>query len=98
MCARQSFSPVTVVCVQDIGLSARMTTTVLARAAVEGRVLLTHDVSTLEGPQPVWVVVDYKTDAEVAARREEYENQIRTYARAVGSATGERVRGVLLRV
>jgi Domain of unknown function (DUF5615) len=38
-----------VVRVQDIGLRGADDDTVLARAVVEGRVLLTHDVSTLIG-------------------------------------------------
>lgn len=38
-----------VVRVQDIGLRGADDDTVLTRAAVEGRVILTHDVSTLIG-------------------------------------------------
>ena len=45
-----------------------------------------------------WVVVDYKTDADLTERQEDYERQVRLYARAVTAATGERARGVLLRV
>ncbi|MDP9000520.1 MAG: UvrD-helicase domain-containing protein, partial [Myxococcota bacterium] len=66
-------------------------------ALVEGVLDLAFRV-TDEPSGPAWVVVDYKTDAEVAARQAEYENQIRLYARAVTGATGERARGVLLRV
>jgi ATP-dependent helicase/nuclease subunit A len=47
---------------------------------------------------PLWVVVDYKTDAELGARRAEYRAQVRRYARMVAASTGERVRGVLLQV
>jgi ATP-dependent exoDNAse (exonuclease V) beta subunit len=47
---------------------------------------------------PLWVVVDYKTDAELATHRAEYQAQVRRYARMVAESTGERVRGVLLRV
>jgi len=45
-----------------------------------------------------WVIVDYKTDAELEGRIKEYEEQVRTYARAVAAATGEAVRCVLLSV
>jgi ATP-dependent exoDNAse (exonuclease V) beta subunit len=50
-----------------------------------------------EGP-PEWIVVDYKTDLELAGRLVEYEEQVRLYARAVSAATGERARGVLFRI
>jgi ATP-dependent helicase/nuclease subunit A len=45
-----------------------------------------------------WTVVDFKTDREIAARRAEYEAQVRLYVRAVARATGEPARGVLLTV
>jgi ATP-dependent exoDNAse (exonuclease V) beta subunit len=45
-----------------------------------------------------WTVVDFKTDRELAASRERYATQVRLYARAIAAATGERVRGVLLRI
>jgi ATP-dependent helicase/nuclease subunit A len=85
---------------RDAGAACRRETPVVLKSDDGGLVEGVLDLAfrTTEEAGPVWVVVDYKTDAEVAARREEYENQIRTYARAVGSATGERVRGVLLRV
>jgi ATP-dependent exoDNAse (exonuclease V) beta subunit len=46
----------------------------------------------------VWTVVDFKTDVEIAGRREDYERQVALYAKAVAAATGERARGVLLSV
>ncbi len=45
-----------------------------------------------------WVVVDFKTDAEVDLRRAHYEAQVRAYALAVSHATGEAARCVLLLV
>jgi ATP-dependent exoDNAse (exonuclease V) beta subunit len=45
-----------------------------------------------------WVVVDFKTDEDPAARREEYERQIALYVFALKKATGAAVRGVLLTV
>jgi hypothetical protein len=47
---------------------------------------------------PVWTVVDFKTDVEIAGRREDYQRQVGIYAAAVASATGERARGVLLSI
>jgi ATP-dependent exoDNAse (exonuclease V) beta subunit len=46
----------------------------------------------------VWTVVDYKTDQELEGKQAAYEAQVMSYARAIAVATGERVRGVLLRV
>ena len=43
-----------------------------------------------------WTIVDFKTDRELANRREEYETQVRLYARAVREATGEGTKAVLL--
>jgi ATP-dependent exoDNAse (exonuclease V) beta subunit len=52
----------------------------------------------VEAGTPVWTVIDFKTDVEIAGRRADYERQVRIYAGAVASATGERARGVLLSV
>jgi ATP-dependent helicase/nuclease subunit A len=52
----------------------------------------------IESGEPVWTVVDFKTDVEIAGRREDYERQVRIYAAAVTAATGEKARGVLLSV
>jgi ATP-dependent helicase/nuclease subunit A len=51
-----------------------------------------------EGEGAGWVVVDYKTDAEIATHRQEYEHQVALYVRAVAAATGEKATGVLLNV
>jgi ATP-dependent helicase/nuclease subunit A len=52
-----------------------------------------------EGPSgATWTVVDFKTDAEIEGRLAHYENQLRLYATAIGAATGEAARGVLLSV
>ncbi len=52
------------------------------------------------GPLGVtWTVVDFKTDGELEGRlREQYETQVLLYAKAIGAATGEPARGVLLSV
>jgi ATP-dependent exoDNAse (exonuclease V) beta subunit len=52
----------------------------------------------VEEGSPVWTVVDFKTDVEIAGRKEDYERQVALYASAVTRATGERARGVLLSV
>jgi ATP-dependent exoDNAse (exonuclease V) beta subunit len=63
---------------------------------LEGVLDLAFRVTDTRGAS--WVVVDYKTDVELAGRQAEYETQVRQYARAVAAATGEPARGVLLRV
>ena len=45
-----------------------------------------------------WTVIDFKTDQEVATRAAVYRRQVALYARALGEATGQPVRAVLLRV
>jgi ATP-dependent exoDNAse (exonuclease V) beta subunit len=49
--------------------------------------------------QGTWTVVDYKTDRELAAVGEDrYRRQVALYASAIAQATGQRARGVLVRV
>jgi ATP-dependent exoDNAse (exonuclease V) beta subunit len=45
-----------------------------------------------------WTVVDFKTDAEVAAELPRYRRQVGVYASVVGRATGKPVRAVLMRL
>jgi ATP-dependent helicase/nuclease subunit A len=45
-----------------------------------------------------WVVVDFKTDVEMAAVQDVYRRQVALYADAIARATGRPARGVLLRV
>ena len=45
-----------------------------------------------------WIVVDFKTDIEIASAQQSYEQQIALYAEAVSRATGRPAAGVLLRV
>jgi ATP-dependent helicase/nuclease subunit A len=45
-----------------------------------------------------WVVIDFKTDADIAPRLEEYRTQLLLYLRAIGEATGAPARGVLMLV
>ena len=43
-------------------------------------------------------VIDYKTDADIAGRRDDYERQLRLYAAALARETGKPATGVLLLV
>jgi len=45
-----------------------------------------------------WVVVDFKTDIEIAGAQDAYKQQVALYAEAVAKATGRPAMGVLLRV
>jgi ATP-dependent exoDNAse (exonuclease V) beta subunit len=45
-----------------------------------------------------WTVVDFKTDVEIASRKDDYARQIDAYARAIAAATGEPAKGALLAV
>ena len=44
----------------------------------------------------VWVVVDFKTDAEIARRLDEYRAQLGLYIRGIRASTRRSARGVLL--
>ena len=45
-----------------------------------------------------WVVIDFKTDVEMASAEEAYRQQVAVYVEAVARATGKAAEGVLLRV
>jgi ATP-dependent helicase/nuclease subunit A len=45
-----------------------------------------------------WVIVDFKTDIEIASAQSAYQQQVALYVEAVRLATGKPARGVLLRV
>jgi ATP-dependent exoDNAse (exonuclease V) beta subunit len=45
-----------------------------------------------------WVVVDFKTDADLRSELDAYRRQVTIYVRALAIATGRPARGVLLRV
>jgi ATP-dependent exoDNAse (exonuclease V) beta subunit len=46
----------------------------------------------------VWTVVDFKTDLRIGGRIEEYQRQVGLYVRAIEKATGQKCRGILLRL
>jgi ATP-dependent exoDNAse (exonuclease V) beta subunit len=62
---------------------------------IEGVVDLAFRDSGSDGS---WIVVDYKTDFEIAGRLEEYRKQVGLYALAISRATGKDARGTLLRM
>jgi ATP-dependent helicase/nuclease subunit A len=45
-----------------------------------------------------WTVIDFKTDAEIAAELARYRRQVGLYASVISRATGKSARGVLLRL
>ena len=62
--------------------------------AVEGIADLAFAENGPDGP--LWTVVDFKTDVEVAPRLDEYRAQIRFYVRAVRESTGRPASGAIL--
>ena len=46
-----------------------------------------------------WIVVDYKTDREIAAAGEEqYRRQLSLYISAIERATGQAAQGIIIRI
>jgi len=64
----------------------------LAPQIVDGQVDLAYE--TEHG----WVIVDFKTDIEIASAQDAYKQQVALYVEAVQRATGQPASGVLLRV
>jgi ATP-dependent exoDNAse (exonuclease V) beta subunit len=56
------------------------------------------DAAYFEPSRNVWVVVDFKTDRELARREPEYRRQVALYALAIERASGARAEPFLLRV
>ena len=59
---------------------------------VDGQVDLAYET------EAGWIVVDFKTDIEIASAQDAYKQQVALYAEAVAKATGKPATGVLLRV
>jgi len=59
---------------------------------VDGQVDLAYETDT------GWVIVDFKTDIEIASAQDAYKQQVALYVEAVKRATGQPATGVLLRV
>ena len=68
----------------------------LEGVTVEGIVDLAFPERSASGTR--WVVVDFKTDADIAGRLDEYRLQLLLYLRAISQSTGAPARGVLMRV
>lgn len=50
------------------------------------------------GEDDGWTAVDFKTDADLEGEHATYERQVAIYAEAIAESTGQRCRGVLLRI
>ena len=61
-------------------------------AVIDGQIDLTFE--TADG----WIVVDFKTDAELGASEDVYRRQVALYADALTEITGRPSRGVVLRI
>jgi ATP-dependent exoDNAse (exonuclease V) beta subunit len=59
---------------------------------VDGQIDLAYETDD------AWVVVDFKTDVEMASAEDAYRQQVAIYVDAVARATGKAAEGVLLRV
>ncbi len=94
-------------------VAAALAHPLLARARGAARVeretalmIETDDGSILEGIVDLafleesagWTVIDFKTDIELAGRKDDYVRQIDAYARAIAAATGLPAKGALLSV
>jgi ATP-dependent exoDNAse (exonuclease V) beta subunit len=84
-----------------------------ARAAVaagracrrEAPITFVRDGSLIDGQLDLafetadgWMVVDFKTDAELGASEAEYRQQVALYAEALAAITGQRASATILRV
>jgi ATP-dependent exoDNAse (exonuclease V) beta subunit len=74
-------------CRREVALSVA-----IADTLVDGQADLAFD----DGD--AWVIVDFKTDVEIAAAENAYRHQVALYVHAVTRATGRTARGVLLRI
>jgi ATP-dependent exoDNAse (exonuclease V) beta subunit len=77
---------------------APVSITVAAPAAPGSSFLIDGQIDLAYDTENGWVVVDFKTDAEIAGAEEAYRRQVALYAHAVARATGRPARGVLLRI
>jgi ATP-dependent exoDNAse (exonuclease V) beta subunit len=93
---------VTAVLVHPLLEAARQATRCLRESPLtlplpEGRILEgTIDLAYLDGD--AWTIVDFKTDADVAARRSQYVRQLQWYASGFSKITGKSSRAILFEV
>ncbi len=67
-------------------------------AVMAGDVLVDGQADAAFDDGPSWLVVDFKTDVEIAAAEPAYRLQVALYADAIARAYGREVEAVLLRV
>ncbi|MDO8679861.1 MAG: 3'-5' exonuclease, partial [Acidobacteriota bacterium] len=67
-------------------------------AATAGLTLVDGQIDLAYETGEAWVVVDFKTDVEMASAEDAYRRQVAIYVDAVARATGRPAMGVLLRV
>jgi ATP-dependent exoDNAse (exonuclease V) beta subunit len=77
---------------REVPVSLRLDDGAAVAQIVDGQVDLAYE--TEQG----WVIVDFKTDIEIASAQEAYQKQVALYVEAVQRATGKPTTGVLLRV
>lgn len=77
---------------REVPVSLRLDGGAAVAQIVDGQVDLAYE--TEQG----WVIVDFKTDIEIASAQEAYQKQVALYVEAVQRATGKPATGVLLRV
>jgi len=77
---------------REAPVSLRIQNDQASPAIVDGQVDLAYESD--DG----WVIVDFKTDIEIASAQDAYQQQVALYVEAVQRATGQKASGVLLRV
>jgi ATP-dependent helicase/nuclease subunit A len=77
---------------REVPVSLRLDNDETVPQLVDGQVDLAYE--TGDG----WVIVDFKTDIEIASAQDAYKQQVAFYVEAVQRATGQKATGVLLRV
>ena len=65
---------------------------------VEGGRLMEGIIDLAFVEDNTWVIVDFKTDADVSKQRDQYSRQLQWYASALSRLTGLPARGYLLGV
>ena len=64
----------------------------IGETVIDGQVDLAYETDN------GWVIIDFKSDVELAAGGETYRRQVAFYVAAIGKATGLPAKGVILRV
>ncbi len=92
-------------CRREVALSLVVPPTPNGVGEVREPLLRENDAAIVDGQADLvwddgdeWVVVDFKTDVEMAGAEDTYRRQVAVYVEAIARATGRPARGVLLRV